>query len=445
MKFKRFTKPQFLKEIGRELLGRFFDRFKDELAERKIELPPADLEDDDYFKALSRVAMAPDGLPDGLFEAVYAIEEMATEEGQERLEKAVAQGQLALELDAKSSRGDIAMQAYMFAPEVVAQKSNELRLARLSSFEYFGSKAAQKKRAATPHPYPTEAEREKSAGVDRRDSFAAPTKETLELMTADLDEWFTKNNRGDHTAFIEVFVIDGECWFLVRHDDTYARMAKVEKGKLKMLHFRPAKDDVVVYDPERDEIRIHAGTKREKELYQETFGVRLFGDDRYFSERKTFTLEPLRVDGVDALDTDGIGGIERIVLREIEIAWGGGYNEVVIRKADDIFAAAEASERKAIPDGGRLVRAAFDVYFEGGKKPRKVQVRPPNILKLGRYCDASVVQRWLSEKCFRETVRVDARNVVAGTARRPGVVAMPLLVVPLASDGRGETVLSGTE
>ena len=40
-------------------------------------------------------------------------------------------------------------------------------------------------------------------------------------------------------------------------------------------------------------------------------------------------------------------------------------------------------------------------------KPRKVQVRPPNILKLGRYCDASVVQRWLSEKGFRETVKVE--------------------------------------
>ena len=31
-------------------------------------------------------------------------------------------------------------------------------------------------------------------------------------------------------------------------------------------------------------------------------------------------------------------------------------------------------------------------------------MRPPNILKLGRYCDASVVQRWISEKDLRETV-----------------------------------------
>ena len=37
MKFKRFTKPGFLKEIGRGLLGQFFERFKVGLADKKIE------------------------------------------------------------------------------------------------------------------------------------------------------------------------------------------------------------------------------------------------------------------------------------------------------------------------------------------------------------------------------------------------------------------------
>jgi hypothetical protein len=399
MKFRRFTKPQFLKEIGRELLVKFFGRFTAELAEKKIVLPAENLKDDEYFQLMSRVAMAPDGLPDGLYEAIYAIDEMATEEGQERLEQAMAQGLLVLKVDEKSSRGDIAMQAYLTAPEVLAQKNNELRLARLSSFEYFGTK-----KNSTPHPThsPIEVERA-NAGI----SFAAPSKETLDLLTKDLDEWFKENNRGDHTANIELYALDGEFWFLVRHGDTFARMAKLEMGKLRMLHFRPAKDDVAVYSPSWDEIRIHAGSKRERELYQRTFGIRLFGDDRHFSEKKAFTLEPLRVDGAGALEWDGGGDVERIVLREIETAWGGAYHAVTIRKSDDIFLDAEGKPNggKAIPDAGRLVRAAFDFYFEGVTKPRKVHIRPPNVLKLGRYCDASVVQRWLSEKGFRETAK----------------------------------------
>jgi hypothetical protein len=416
MKFKRFTKPGFLKEIGRDLLGRFFDRFKVGLAEKKIELPGAGLEDDEYFKALSRVAMSPDGLPEDLFEAVYAIEEMATEEGQERLEQAVALGELALVCEQESSRGDIAMQAYLASPEVLAQKNNELRLARLSSFEYYGTKKP----------------------VERSDSFSAPSRAALDLITADLNDWCKRNNRGEETAFIERYVIDGEFWFLVRHPDTYARLAKLEQGKLKMLHFRPAKDDVVVYSPERDEIRIHAGSKGERELYQKTFGMRLFRDDRYFSERKAFTLEPLRTEGAGALEWNGAGDVDRIVLREIEVGFGGGYNEVLVRKADDVFAAAEASQRKAIPDGGRLVRAAFDVYFDGAKKPRKVQIRPPNVLKLGRYCDASVVQRWLSEKGFRETAKAGAVGV--GPFPLPPLPMPPRL--PAAASGRAAALFS---
>jgi hypothetical protein len=406
MKFKRFTKPCFLKEIGRELLGRFFDQFKDDLAARKIELPSASLNDDDYYKGISQVAMSPEGLPDELFEAVYIIEEMATEEGQERLEKAVAQGQLALKCDENLSRGDMAMQAYLTAPEVLAQKRNELRLARLSSFEYFGSKKEASLRAAPALAFSARTSSEQEAELPPP-SFTPPSDAALQLITSDLDAWFKENNRGEQTTCIEPYPLDGEFWFLLRHGDTYARMAKLEKGKLKLLHFRPAKDDVVVYDPTRDEIRVHAGTKREKELYQKTFGIRLFGDDEHFSERKAFTLEPLRLDGASALEWDGDGEIDRIVLVEFEVAWGGGFNKVVIFKADNLFAEAEVRGKKAIPDGGQLVSAAFDVYFDGEKKPRKVRVRPPNILRLGRYCDAAIVQRWLSEKGFRETVRAE--------------------------------------
>src|SRR5260221_7452311 len=109
MRFKRFTKPGFLKEIGREMLGRFFAPFLPELARANIQLPAAELEDDDYFKALSRVAMAPDGLPDDMIEALYAVEGTSNPEGQERLELAKEQGLLELEFDKDSTHGEISM------------------------------------------------------------------------------------------------------------------------------------------------------------------------------------------------------------------------------------------------------------------------------------------------------------------------------------------------
>jgi len=196
--------------------------------------------------------------------------------------------------------------------------------------------------------------------------------------------------------------MDGEYWFLIRHGDTYTRVTTLANGgHMSVLHFRPAKDDVLVYSPQRDDIRIHAGTKWEKDLYRETIGHRLFGDPNYFSERKNYTLDPLREDGREALDVSDVQGISKIVLREFELTWPGAFKDGVVRKSEDVFTSAEERKTLAIPESGQLVRAVFAVYFGDNPKPRKVVLRPPNLLKLGRHCDAALVQRWLLLNGFR--------------------------------------------
>ncbi len=385
IRFKRFTKPHVLKDIGRALLGRFFAKFKDDLAEKEVTLPDPALADEEYFGTLADVLLSPEGLPGTLNDALYAIDEMATEDGQQRLEEGVAEAQLPLTFDEKSTREDIALQVWLESPELLAQKHNEQRLIRLSSFEYYSN------------PAPT----------DRSATFQAPDAATLDALTGAFDLWFSRHNRGHKNTKIEPHEIDGEFWFMIRHGDTYARTPKVEGSRSEVLHYRPEKDDVVVYTPDLDEIRIHAGTKGEKQLYREKFGFYLFGRENFFSEFKTYTLEPLRL-GKDSLDPQGIEGIREIILREVEMGWDGQFNDGLVRKSDDVFASAAAYERSFNPinEKAKLRRAAFDVYFGDEEKPRKVQIRPPNILKLGRHCDARLVHRWLSKQKFRTTGQV---------------------------------------
>ena len=382
LKFKRFTKPHFLKQFGRDYLGQFFNRFSAELAEKHITLPAATLEDDAYYEAVARLAMALDGLPESLVEAVHAIEGMANDEGEDRLERATSESGPAFQFRDEATTAEKAMHAWLADQELFVEIYNEVRLTRLASFDYYSSKSPQ----------------------DQTELFAPPSAAAIELMTSDMEAAFRAKNRGQRTCHIEVHLMDGEYWFLIRHGDTYTRVATLANGgQMSVLHFRPAKDDAVVYAPQRDEIRIHAGTKWEKDLYRETMGLRLFGDPAYFSERKTYTLDPLRKEGRDALDVSDVPGISKIVFREFELVWPGSLKDGIIRKSEDVFLSAEERKTVAIPDSGQLVRAAFDVYFGDNPKPRKVSLRPPNILKLGRHCDAALVQRWLSEQCFRTT------------------------------------------
>lgn len=91
--FKRFSKPHVLKDIGRALLGRFFAKFKNDLDEKEVTLPDPALADEEYFGTLAGVLMSSKGLPGSLDAALYALDEMATEDGQQRLEEGVAEAQ----------------------------------------------------------------------------------------------------------------------------------------------------------------------------------------------------------------------------------------------------------------------------------------------------------------------------------------------------------------
>lgn len=383
LRFKRFTKPRVLKAIGRDLLGRFLEKFRRELDECGVRLPDPDLKDDPYFGAVAALFMSPEGLPGALNDALHAIDEMATEEGQEMLEESIAGAGLDLEFDPRSSREDIALQVWLAAPELLARQHNQQWLVRLASFEYHGGRAPRDHGTFRPHP------------------------SAIGALAADLDSWFGRHNRGRGTTRIEPYGIGGECWFLIRHGDTYARTPKVEENRSEIIHYRPEKDDVVVYAPEADEIRIHAGTAGERRLYREKFGLHLFGRENYFGHSAPFTLEPLRL-GRDALDTRGVPGIRRIVLRELDMRFHNPMTPGRVLRSIDVFASAELGGRDGNPIPGRAIlrRAGFDVYFADECKPRKVEIRPPNVLKLGRHCDARLVHQWLRGHGFRASAPV---------------------------------------
>lgn len=388
--WKRFTRPQVLQRLGRDLLARFFLQFQGELERAGLTLPAADLPDAQYFDQVVRLVGAPEALPDALTEALFAVHELAGVDGQERLEQtAVALG---LELRPGSSREDIALQIWLANPAALARAHNLQRLRRLSTFEYFGTSLP----AAQRPPLPVLGE------------------ETLLALQARLDPWFAQHQRGENATRLQLYTVPSptgqslpEYWFLIRHGDTFSRTPKVEAQKTEILHFRPERDDVVVYSPQHDEIRVNARTRGERELYVRCFGLCLRGSEEYFSWWSTYTLEPLREEGADALDVAGVDGIQKIVLREIELAWPNPREGRTVRQGADLFAPAAEGESldDLLPRPARLARAGFDVVFPCSTKARPVEIRLPNVLKVGRHCDARALDEWLCRRGFRRNCR----------------------------------------
>ena len=376
MNHGRFTDCHFLRAIGRNLLEEFFNQFHPDVA-----VPRPDVSDDTFFSELSTMLMSPEGLPDRVNEVLHEIQELSTTEGHDRLKAAIGSNGLQLSLGDNVTPEELALRVWLNSPALLAQKYNEQRFTRLKTFIYF-----EKDRSCLP-----------------LESGKPRDRANLDALVSRLDGWFAENGRGNETVLVEKFHIRGEEWYLIRHGDTYLRSAKIEKRKVEVLHYRPAKDDLVVYSPERDELRINAKTKGEHELYRTAFGYFLHGFENYFRESKTYSLEPLRDLGADALECNDIPGIAKVVLKQLE--WEFPKNN--LRKmiaADDLFAC-ELAECSVLPQDATLTQAAFTVFVEATAKPVEIRIKPPNVIRLGKQSGIDCVHHWLSARGFKSTGR----------------------------------------
>jgi hypothetical protein len=319
----------------------------------------------------------PAKLPNSLNEALAALEEVGRPEAQDFLTALPNWNQLAARFKRDSTYEEIALQLWLHEPALLVRASNTQRLKRLTAFEHAGR--APNFAAAGPMPLDP--------------ASAIPN------LEAGLDAWFSLNDRGEGTVRIELYPMSGEYWFLIRHGDRYARTPAINARKTEMILFRPERDDVVAVSPELDELRINARTKGERDLYIRQFGLHLRGAEDYFTRLPTYTLDPLRTAGPDALDPADCEGIQRVRLRELEV-WHAEHR-IITRSERCLFETYESGNESPVPRDGELRRAVFDFEFAGSTRPRPVEIRLPNTLKLGRRCDARLVLSYLSVHRFR--------------------------------------------
>jgi hypothetical protein len=374
IRFKRFSDPLFLKRVGRPLLVKFLGNFAADFASMGVLLPADELDDNDYTSAAAAVLKNPEGLPPRFLETLTMLEEMSTAEGQEQIELALCESGRLPAFAPDSTREELALQAWLFDPVLVARLHHQRRILRLSTFEYF--------RATHPQPGPP--------------SAPPGCVERLPELTEHIEDWIAAHHRGRRTTLIEPHQIEDEIWYVVRHGDTFKRAPKVEERKTDVVHYRPARWDVVVFSPRRKELRVHARTRGERELYRRKFGLVLGGHEEHFCQRENYTLEPLRTEGPACLETEGLPGIEHITLREVRIAFPNLERQAITFRVRDVFACiAENPDRNALFHSGTLDRAVFQVRFADSPRPRTVSIILPNILKLTRHADAPIIGCWL--------------------------------------------------
>jgi len=328
---------------------------------------------DDLHAALIKPEV---GFPEKLADALFFINEMSTPEGMDDLLDDIEKSGLAIDVGYQPTPADVALQVWLQDPKLLERHHAEQHLTRPRSFEYYIGAGDG------PVPPPSHSQKE------------------LDLLASDMDDWFDKKKRGRHTS-VFAFPQDDGVWFLVRHGAPMDRRGIIDpSGDTGASFERPEKFDVLVFDPQLNELRVNASSIGEKRLYRDKWGLHFFGDKAYFKEGPKYTLAPLEK-GPDSISCEDFDGIEWVKLTEVHFTYGGAYSERVVRKATDYFALLEFHGRPLRT--ARAYAAKFQVKFTQQKNPRTLTLKLPSIAQFTRDEDSTVLDAWLQRRGFLRT------------------------------------------
>ena len=326
------------------------------------------------YDALHAALIKPEvGFPEDLANALFFINEMSTTEGMDDLLNDIENNGLTIDVGDQPTAADVALQVWLQDPKLLERHHAEQYLTRPRSFEYY------------------------IGAGDGPVLSPSPSQEDLDLLASDLDDWFDKKKRGRH-ASVFAFPQDDGVWFLVRHGAPMDRRGIIDQsGETGASFERPEKFDVMVFDPQLNELRVNASSIGEKRLYRDMWGLHFFGSKNYFKKGRKYTLAPLE-NGSESTSCEDFDGIEWVKLVEVHFAYHGAHDERVIRKATDYFALLEVQGRSLRTS--LAFAAKFQVKFTQQKNPRTLMLKLPSTAQFTRDEDSAVLDLWLQKRGF---------------------------------------------
>jgi hypothetical protein len=386
---KSFSEPDRLKTIEPCRLHAFLAPYQAYLCHRGFTLPPDGAID---YDALAQLLMHPDDqVPPEMVDALYYVDELANDPGMDRLMEEASAAGIDLDLGPIPTSADVAIAVWLTLPELLRRVHAETYALRQKKFVHWQS------RLPNPQPFPA-------------------CDEPLVFRLQDhLDDWFEARKRGRNSR-VMMFRRGDAVWIVVRHGQTFKREGSIRDGKSSTEYYRPEKYDVLCYDPVHGTLGIHAEGQRLMEFYLHSIGLFFFEDDRYFAFEHKVSLDPLKVHGRQSLNCEDIPGIDTVRLLELTRFRGGPWKRTIVDKATDLFAALEEEGQSLLPTA-RLVSAVFELTFIGTEKPRRLTLRPPNIIVYARNEDRTLVELFLRARGFlpsNKAHRPSGASVLAG-------------------------------
>src|SRR5207249_618188 len=151
--------------------------------------------------------------------------------------------------------------------------------------------------------------------------------EQMAHFVAGVQIWFANQAKGEQ-CIVRNFEDEGQAVILIQHGTYVHTVPFWRDGQVSITSFRPALEDVLVYEPHEGIIRIKAGLQKDRDEYLRFFATCIGGDERLADravQGEIFSLAPIQ-DG--SFDFSSDGSIEKVELRRVRMTIYGVTNLV---------------------------------------------------------------------------------------------------------------------
>jgi hypothetical protein len=210
--------------------------------------------------------------------------------------------------------------------------------------------------------------------------------------------WFAEQAKGEQ-CIVRESQDDGETVILIRHGTYFRTIPFWKDDEVSMASFRPALEDVIVYEPDTSLVRIRASLPKDRRQYLSLFAACIAGNEALAdTDAEVFTLAPLQR---RTFNFGGEGPIVAVELRKVRMKLHGATKVVAEFTSPDVL----NSFRYDLPgleiDSGilTLARFCFHIHFPGGR-PTTVtfDIAPPTITNLAERRYSDLIMKYLERQ-----------------------------------------------
>lgn len=219
----------------------------------------------------------------------------------------------------------------------------------------------------------------------------------LQSFRAALQAWLSARAKGEDCV-VRCFPDQDDLIFLIQRGNYVQTVTLWEGGALRTQSFRPAVEDVLVFESDTRLLRVRASYPTERENYLCLFAAHILGDMALADEAKRtelFSLEPIRT---DSFSYGGSGQIVGVDLVKARLKLLGPYETVIDIRSADVLRSFQTDLQGLSLRSGVLLMARLRFRIKLPEEPERTltfEIEPPGRTDLVERRHSELVLRYL--------------------------------------------------